>query len=99
MATKANLVMDKGSDFSVSLIVTGSDGTAFNLTGYTGQSKIRKHWSSNVYHTMTCDTSADPTGFSPTADGTVTSPPWAAGVSSVMGVDEGVEIEGDSPAN
>ena len=62
MATKANLVMDKSSDFSVSLIVTGSDGTAFNLTGYTGLSKIRKHWSSNVYHTMTCDTSADPTG-------------------------------------
>tara|TARA_R110001592_G_scaffold52070_13_gene159680 strand:+ start:454 stop:789 length:336 start_codon:yes stop_codon:yes gene_type:complete len=62
MATKANLVMDKGSDFSVSLIVTGSDGTAFNLTGYSGNSKIRKHWSSNVYHTMSCNTTSDPTG-------------------------------------
>ena len=64
MATKANLVIDKGSDFSVSLIVTG----------YTGTSKVRKHWSSNVVHTLSCNTSSDPTGgvLTLTANNTVT---------------------------
>ena len=74
MATKANLVIDKGSDFSVSLIVTGSDGLAFDLTGYTGTSKVRKHWSSNVVHTLSCNTRSDPTGgvLTLTATNTVT---------------------------
>lgn len=61
MATKSNLVIDKGSDFTVSLNVTNTDGSAFNLTGYTGACKLRKHWSSNVVHSLSCNTSSDVT--------------------------------------
>ena len=61
MATKSNLVIDKGSDFTVSLNVTNTDGSAFNLTGYSGACKLRKHWSSNVSHSLTCNTSSDVT--------------------------------------
>ena len=45
MATKSNLVIDKGSDFQVSLVVTNTDGTAFNLSGYDATCKLRKHCS------------------------------------------------------
>jgi hypothetical protein len=62
MATKSNLVIDKGSDFQVSLVVTNTDGTAFNLSGYDATCKLRKHWSSNVSHSLACDTTSDPSG-------------------------------------
>ena len=61
MATKSNLVIDQGSDFTVSLNVTNTDGSAFNLSGYSGACKLRKHWSSNVAHSLTCNTSSDVT--------------------------------------
>ena len=46
MAAKANIFIDPGSDYSTSLTVTGDDGTATDLTGFTGSGQIRKHYTS-----------------------------------------------------
>lgn len=46
MATKANLVIDQGTDYSTVVNVTNDDGTPVNLTGYTGRGQIRKHYTS-----------------------------------------------------
>ena len=47
MAAKANILIDQGSDYSTSLTVTGDDGTATDLTGFTGSGQIRKHYTSD----------------------------------------------------
>lgn len=47
MAIKANIVIDQGADFSTTITVTGSDGTTQDLTGYTANGHIRKHYSSS----------------------------------------------------
>lgn len=48
MAAKANIVIEQGTDYSTILTVEGTDGTATDLTGYTGAAQIRKHYSSNT---------------------------------------------------
>lgn len=53
MATKANLVIDQGSSFSTSIVLTDNDGVALNLTGYTGAAQIRKHYTSSTAVTFT----------------------------------------------
>lgn len=53
MATKSNLVIDQGSDLSLTITVTDTTGNAFNLTGYSGACKLRKHWSSNTSYSLT----------------------------------------------
>ncbi len=40
MAARANLQIDKGATFSSDVTVTDTDGTAFDLTGYTAASKM-----------------------------------------------------------
>ena len=47
MATKANLVIDQGTDYSTVVNVTDDDGTPIDLTGYTGRGQIRKHYTSS----------------------------------------------------
>ena len=47
MATKANLVIDQGTDYSTVVNVTDDDGYPINLTGYTGRGQIRKHYTSS----------------------------------------------------
>lgn len=47
MATKANLVIDQGTDYSTVVNVTTDDGDAIDLTGYTGRGQIRKHYTSS----------------------------------------------------
>jgi len=47
MATKANLVIDQGTTFTTTLTVTDDDGTALDLTGYTGSAQLRKHYTSS----------------------------------------------------
>lgn len=53
MATKSNLVIEQGTDFSLEVNVSQSNGAAFNLTNYTAASKLKKHWSSSVSYSIT----------------------------------------------
>jgi hypothetical protein len=46
MATKANIVVDQGTTFSSSINLTDDEGNPINLTGYTGRSQMRKHYTS-----------------------------------------------------
>jgi hypothetical protein len=48
MATKANLVIDQGSTYSVNLDLTDENGDVINLTGYTANSQIRKWYTSST---------------------------------------------------
>ena len=47
MATKANIVVDQGTTFTTSIYMTDDDGVAIDLSGYTGRSQIRKHYTSS----------------------------------------------------
>lgn len=47
MATKANLVIDQGSNFTTTVTITDDDGNAMDLSGYSGAAQIRKHYSSS----------------------------------------------------
>lgn len=47
MATKANLLIDQGTTFSTVINLTDDAGEPIDLTGYTGRSQIRKHYTSS----------------------------------------------------
>lgn len=47
MARKLNIVMDQGSDFTVSFNVTGSDGLPLDMSAYTGSSQMRKNYATS----------------------------------------------------
>ena len=47
MAIIANLYIDQGTDFSITVDVTDSAGDILNLTGYTASAQIRKTYSSS----------------------------------------------------
>lgn len=59
MASRANFVIDKGSDFTLSVTVTQANGSIFNLTGYQANCVLRKHWSSNTAYVISA-TVSDP---------------------------------------
>lgn len=59
MGTKANLKIDQGSDFITSVTLTDDDGTALNLTGYTGAAQIRKYYTSTTYKSFTVSVGAN----------------------------------------
>jgi hypothetical protein len=46
MASKANLVMDQGSNFSATITLTDGDGNLIDMSGFTGSSQMRKSYSS-----------------------------------------------------
>ena len=46
MATKANLVIDQGSNFETELNLSDENGDAIALIGYTANSQIRKWYTS-----------------------------------------------------
>lgn len=46
MATKANLVIDQGSTFSVDLDLTDENGDVLSLDGFTANSQLRKWYTS-----------------------------------------------------
>jgi hypothetical protein len=48
MATKANLTIDQGATFNTVITLTDSDGDAIDLTGYSGASQMRKHYTSST---------------------------------------------------
>ena len=53
MAIIANLFIDQGTDFSVTVDVTDTDGSVLDLDGYTASAQIRKTYtSSNVSATF-----------------------------------------------
>ena len=47
MAAKANIVIDQGADFSTTITVEDASG-AVDLTGYTAEGQIRKHYTSST---------------------------------------------------
>lgn len=47
MATKANLVIDQGSSYSVTLDLTDENGDVIDLSNYTANSQIRKWYTSS----------------------------------------------------
>jgi hypothetical protein len=57
MATKANLVIDQGTDYNTTLNLTDDNGDPLNLTGYTANSVIKKWYTSqtSVPFTVTID--------------------------------------------
>jgi hypothetical protein len=52
MATKLNLFIDQGTDFSTSIEVADEEGTPLNLTTYTGRSQMRKHYTSTTFNSF-----------------------------------------------
>ena len=53
MATKANIVIDQGTTFSTTINLTDDDDLPIDLTGYTGRSKMKKHYTSSNSHSFT----------------------------------------------
>ncbi len=53
MATKANIIIDQGTTFSTDIYLTDDNGVAIDLTGYTGASKMRKHYTSSNAQSFT----------------------------------------------
>ena len=47
MAIKANLQIDQGSDYSTTINLTDETGEVISLTGYSGNSQIRRSYSSS----------------------------------------------------
>ena len=47
MATKANIIIDQGTTFSTVITLADEDENAIDLTGYSANSQIRKHYSSS----------------------------------------------------
>jgi len=47
MATKANIVVDQGTTFNTQISLTDDAGNPLDLTGYTGESQIRKWYTSS----------------------------------------------------
>ena len=66
MAAKANILIDQGTDFSTTLTVTADDGSITDLTGYSANGHIRKHYTSTTATVFTC------TFGSPRTDGQLT---------------------------
>ena len=42
-ARSINLVLDQGVDFEATFTIRNEDASSLNLTGYSGEAKIRKH--------------------------------------------------------
>lgn len=47
MATKANIIVDQGTTFSTTISLTDDNGDPIDLTGYSGRSQMRKHYTSS----------------------------------------------------
>ncbi len=67
MAIIANIFIDQGADFSITVDVSDANGNQLNLAGYTAAAQIRKTYESSVL-SATFTTAIS----SPTTDGQVT---------------------------
>jgi hypothetical protein len=61
MAAKANLIIDQGSKFSITVNITNNTGDVFNLSNYTSACHFRKSYSSSTFYTISTNIT-DPTG-------------------------------------
>lgn len=52
LAAVTNLVVYQGSDFQNTFFVTDDNGVQFDLTDYTGECKIKKHYSTSGFTSM-----------------------------------------------
>jgi hypothetical protein len=57
MAVTSNLVLDQGSDFTVSINYNNEDGSSKDLTNYTSRSQMRKSYYSTTATTITANIS------------------------------------------
>ena len=55
MAINANLKLDQGADFETKILITDKNDNPIDLTGYTGESKMRRHYSSANSFSFTVD--------------------------------------------
>lgn len=51
MATKANFIIDQGTDVQIDVNI--SDVDLVDITGYSARAQMRKHYQSSTYHTFT----------------------------------------------
>jgi hypothetical protein len=58
MAIKANLFIDQGTTYSTKLKLADTDGNGIDLTTYTANGQIRKHYSSSNSVTFTTSLNA-----------------------------------------
>lgn len=71
MATKLNLVIDQGADFTTSVNLNDTDGNPIDLSTYTSRAQLRKHYtSSNAVSFSTSSTSGGVLTLSLTASQT-----------------------------
>lgn len=57
MSTRVNLSIDQGSDYVETIdVLDAQSGTAFDLTGHTAESHIRKSYYSTYYTPFVCNT-------------------------------------------
>lgn len=55
LSAVTNLVVYQGADFETNFYVTNDNGSSFNLTGYLGASKIKKHYESSASTDLTVE--------------------------------------------
>ena len=52
MSIKTNLTVDQGADFIYNIYLIDASGNPFDISGYSGNSQIRRTYTSNSYVTM-----------------------------------------------
>ena len=62
MAIIANLYIDQGTDFSITVDVTNSDGSVLNLSGYSAAAQMRKTYTSSSVSATFSTSIAEATG-------------------------------------
>jgi hypothetical protein len=61
MATISNIFIDQGANFSTTVTISDSDGSALDLTGYTALAQIRKTYESTTATNFTVTFDSDRT--------------------------------------
>ena len=82
MASKLNLNIEQGASFSTTLTLTDDNGVTFGLEGYTGQSHMRRSYSSLNFFALDVDVT-DSTG------GIITLSKGATGTTGTQGITAG----------
>lgn len=52
MAIRANIVIDQGTDYSTTIDILDDNDEAIDISSYSGESFIRKHYSSLTYYSF-----------------------------------------------